>query len=152
MPHLPFSSKDDLNNSFWENIHFDGGGFAWCEPNDLIIHPPRTVAFILFILFFKTILVENIQCGKELNLFHPPKQQRRPLPSLLPLSFFYVLQSTCFIANVLLSKLKPRLCSSPFTISSTSYVIGMFALYHSSPCRMVRYINEPPLKNEPQHL
>ena len=29
MPHLPFSSKDDLKKSFLENIHFGGCQDAW---------------------------------------------------------------------------------------------------------------------------
>ena len=36
-------------------------------------HPIHQVAFFLFILFFKIILVENIYCGKELNQFRPLK-------------------------------------------------------------------------------
>ena len=36
MPHLSFSSKDELKK-FWENIHFgrvNCGGLVWCEPDD----------------------------------------------------------------------------------------------------------------------
>ena len=50
---------------------------GWFEENDE------------FSLFFKIAQVENIQRGKELNKFCPPKQQRLPLPFLLYLSFFY---------------------------------------------------------------
>ena len=62
MLHLPFSSKDDLNTTFWENIHFRRV-VVWYGVNRMIIYffkasiPP---AFILVILFFKIILVENI--------------------------------------------------------------------------------------------
>ena len=35
-------------------------------------HQFRQVAFILFIIFFKIILVENIKNGKEFNQFPPP--------------------------------------------------------------------------------
>ena len=35
------------------------------------------------------ILKQNSQRGNGLNKFCPPKEQRRPLPSLLSLSFFY---------------------------------------------------------------
>ena len=54
-PNLPISSKDDLNKSSWENIHF-GGLEVWNCVNHLDDHPffqkhPfRQVAFILFIL------------------------------------------------------------------------------------------------------
>ena len=52
----------------WENIHFGkgGGGLVWCEPDD---HP-----------FLQIILVPKSKCGKY---------QRRPLLSLLYLSFLY---------------------------------------------------------------
>ena len=59
-----FSSKGDLNKSFWENIHF-GKVVVWCGVNRMIIHfykasipPSKTaLAFILFILFFKSFWV-----------------------------------------------------------------------------------------------
>ena len=61
MLHLPFRSKDDLNKSFYENIHF-GRVVVWYGVNQMIIHLfkafIRKVAIILFILFFKIILVE----------------------------------------------------------------------------------------------
>ena len=56
MLHQLFSSKDDLNKSFWENIHF-GRVVVWYSVNQIIIHffkasiPPSTL--FLFILFFK---------------------------------------------------------------------------------------------------
>ena len=60
MPHLPFSSKDDLNKKFWENIHFDiGWGYAmvWTGWSSIIPkHLFRQEAVILYILFFKSSL------------------------------------------------------------------------------------------------
>ena len=59
-PHLPFSSKDDLNKKFWENIHFDiGWGYAmvWTGWSSIIPkHLFRQEAVILFFLFFKSSL------------------------------------------------------------------------------------------------
>ena len=51
--------------SFWGNVHFDKvhGGLVWCEPDQhpfFSQHPFHQFAFILLILFFKIILVENI--------------------------------------------------------------------------------------------
>ena len=46
-------------------------------------HPFRQVAAILFILFYK-----SSWC--KLASFRPPKPQRRPMPSLLYSSFFYI--------------------------------------------------------------
>ena len=37
MPHLLFSSKDDLNKSFCENIHF-GGVVVWYIVSQMIVH------------------------------------------------------------------------------------------------------------------
>ena len=67
-----------------------GDGLVQCEPDD----HPFFKAFIppssLYSIhpFLKIILVENSKCVKELNLFRPSKQQRRPLPSLLSVSLF----------------------------------------------------------------
>ena len=62
----------------WENIHFGkgGGGLVWCEPDD---HP-----------FLQIILVPKSKCGKY---------QRRPLLSLLYLSFllYMTMTVTCWI-------------------------------------------------------
>ena len=53
MPHLPFSSKDDLNKRFWENIHL-GRVVDWYGVNrviDIPKHPFRQVAIIIFVIF-----------------------------------------------------------------------------------------------------
>ena len=75
MPHKPFSSKNDFEQKFWESIHF--GRVVVCYGINRIIiyifkHLFRQVAFILLILFFQIILVENSQCCKELIPFYPP--------------------------------------------------------------------------------
>ena len=85
MPHQPISCKDDLNKSVWKNIHF-GRLVVWCGVNQIIIH------------FYAT---SNLPiCPFVYSSFssnHPGvKQQRRPLPSLLYLSFFYGLISEWF--------------------------------------------------------
>ena len=49
LPHLPFSSQDDLKKSFWENNHF-GRVVVWCGFNRRIIHYFK--AFIVVILFY----------------------------------------------------------------------------------------------------
>ena len=76
---LPFSPKNkqrlfaffyDSNKCFWDNIHFGMGCTGWSSIFSK--HLFRQVAFILFILFFKIILVGNSSCGKELNKFCPP--------------------------------------------------------------------------------
>ena len=70
MPSLPFGSKDDLGNIFWKNIHLVGWQFGMMSTGSSSIFPKqsfRQVAIILFILFFKIILVQNSQRGMELN-------------------------------------------------------------------------------------
>ena len=37
IPHLPFSSKNDLKNSFWKNFHFKRVA-VWLHVNQMIIH------------------------------------------------------------------------------------------------------------------
>ena len=75
MPHKSFSRKDDLNKSFWENIHF-GRLVIQNGVNRMIIQfaktsiPPSSHYSIH--PFLQTILVENSQCGKDLNQFRPP--------------------------------------------------------------------------------
>ena len=66
MPHLPFSSKDDLNNKFWENIHF-GRVLVWYGGNQMIIHFFKTseVADILFIIFFKSFWWKMASAGRN---------------------------------------------------------------------------------------
>ena len=76
MPHTPFSSKDDLNKGFWENIHF-GRVVVWYGVNRMIIHfskPPfHQVAFSSFHPFLHTHPGENIySAARGLNQFRPP--------------------------------------------------------------------------------
>ena len=65
-----------MNKSLWENIHFNMV-VVWCGVNWMII---RQVAIFLFFLFFKS------SWYKIATAVLSPKQQRRPLPSLLFLS------------------------------------------------------------------
>ena len=69
MPLWPFSSKNDLKKSFWKNIHFSEASLPSVRSS---IHP------ILWILHGAKSVVRD---GIERVL--PPKQQWRPLPSLL---------------------------------------------------------------------
>ena len=73
MPHWPFSSKDDLKLSFWENIHF-GRLVVWFGVNRLIkasflpssrnsIHP-----------FLQIILVQNSYCIAARNWINSVSQ------------------------------------------------------------------------------
>ena len=141
-----------LTNFFRRTSILVRWGLVWCEPDE---HSFFKVSILSRGLYYIHSFLQNHPGGKYLvrqGIESIPSPQTAATTFAFSSAFIFLLCSTCFIANLLLSKLKPRLCSSPFTISSTSYVIGMFALYHSSPCSMVRYINEPPLKNEPQHL
>ena len=68
-----------------KKIHF-GKWVVWCSVNRMNFHFSYTsiLPSISFSnhSFLQIILALNGQCGKELNQFHPPNQQRRPLPSL----------------------------------------------------------------------
>ena len=54
--------------------------------NILLKHPFRQVAVLLFILFFKSAW-SKIAIAAGIESFPSPKQQRRPLPSLLSVSY-----------------------------------------------------------------
>ena len=63
--------------SFWKSIHF-WRVMVWCDVNWKLIHfskhPFHQVSIFLLIHFLnKIILVQNRQCGNELNQFFPPK-------------------------------------------------------------------------------
>ena len=83
---LAFSSKEDFQKSvLGEHPIWLGCCLMWCEQMILFpMHPFRHVAVILFIFFFKLSW-----CKIAIASIPSIKQQRRPLPSLLYLSFMY---------------------------------------------------------------
>ena len=80
-----------MNNSFWENIHFGRlvVGMVWIRWSSIFRkHPFRKLP-----LFYSSFS-SNHPGGKKLmrqgiESIPFPKQQQRPLPSLLSVSFFY---------------------------------------------------------------
>ena len=68
------SSKDDLNQSFWENIHF-GGVVVWYGVNQMVIplskHPFRQVVDILLILYFKLSWWKIVSATRNLIISVP---------------------------------------------------------------------------------
>ena len=71
MTQLPFNSKDDLNESFWDNIHF-GRGMVWYGVNRMIIHfftafrpPSSRVGNLLFRSFAFCSIAQNRSFKKE---------------------------------------------------------------------------------------
>ena len=73
LPPQPFISKDDLKKSFWKNIHFEG---VVSSLNRMIINfyeasiLPSVCSSIH--PFLQIILMPNLQCGMEFNVFRPP--------------------------------------------------------------------------------
>ena len=90
MLHKPFSSKDDLKKSFWENIHF-GRGVVWYGVNQMITHfskhPFRQVT-VFYSSFSSNHPGRKYIVRQRIESISSPKQQRRPLPSILYLSFY----------------------------------------------------------------
>ena len=93
MPHLLFSSKDDLKRKFLENIHFDiGGSLADCGNRMIFCFNASIPQSSLYSIH---PFLSNLPGGKYLvrqgtESIPSPKQQRRPLPSRLSLSFFMI--------------------------------------------------------------
>ena len=86
----PFSSKYDLNKSFWENIHY-GRVVVWYG----VIHFFQSIHSAKLPLFYSSFSSQH-PGGKiasvAKNLINSAsKQQRQPLSSLLSLSFFNAL-------------------------------------------------------------
>ena len=94
MPHQPFSSKDDLKKSFGKNIHFERVLF-WCESSNC--SESFIPSIFLFIHFFKSSWCFNYVVQQGIDSILSPKQQRRPLSSLLYNCFFYC---KCGIYNI----------------------------------------------------
>ena len=82
------SSKDDLNKRFWKNIHF-GRVVVWYGVNRMVTHFPNASVLpssrYLHSSFFSSWWKIVSTARNWINSV--PKQQRRPLPSLLSLSF-----------------------------------------------------------------
>ena len=85
MPHSPFTGEDDLNRSFWENIHFGSVG-VWYGVSRMSIHFGSMGVWYgvsrMSIHFYKASIRFYFVFATDL------KPQRRPLPSLLSGSYF----------------------------------------------------------------
>ena len=89
MSHLSFCCKDNIKKNIWESIHF-GRVVVWWGVNRMIIHffkssiPPSSISSFSSNHPGATCIASVVRQG-----IVSPKQQGRPLPSLLYLSFFY---------------------------------------------------------------
>ena len=74
-----------------EHPFWQGGGLVWCKPDD----PPIFQSIhSTVVLFFKSTLWKIASARIE-AILPPAKQQRRALPSLLSVSFFYDIRAGC---------------------------------------------------------